>query len=143
MEPVLHIGVKEAVLRQALLRRLSGRFTVSDSPGGLPHPATEIDVVVVTSADLTAEECAQLTAKGTVVIVLAAVPRMRERERYLRSGAKGYNPMTLDVGELERQILDACGIEPLPQAHPALEGATAAAPRLVAEARACRRRPSS
>jgi DNA-binding NarL/FixJ family response regulator len=65
-------------------------------------------VVVTPVSDCPSERCVELAAEGTRVIILAAIPRESERDRYLEAGAAAYVAMTVGgdqlIGEIRRVL---------------------------------------
>lgn len=104
----IRVITADPALRNALVGQIerSGRFSLTT----LGEPALDgaglDDVVVTTPADCSAEECLEMVQKGTRVIILTPVPRERERQLYMSSGAGAYLPMLIDGGEL-MDALDA------------------------------------
>lgn len=100
----VHVLTSDALLRRALRARLaSARFVFPDSRDGAPPPSRH-DVVLATTSDLPSERCAELASAGVRVVMLAAVPRERERSRYTAAGAAAYLPMTADGSQLVAEL---------------------------------------
>jgi len=117
----VHIVSRDSALRRALLARLNRApdpllLTGGSSCDVLP----ESGIVVVPSPDCSMDACAQLVAQGCTVIILAAVLRDSERERYLKAGATAYVPMAIDSEQLLVEIRRIVGGAPgdAPSGHP-------------------------
>lgn len=93
----------DSALQKALTSRLERLQPVvmGHDPG---DPPASTEIVVTTVSECEPERCGRLTSKGAMVIVLAAIPREGERERYLQSGAAAYVPMSVDSAELLAEI---------------------------------------
>ena len=78
----------EAVLERAV--------TVLQSITETTPPA----VVVTTTSECSADECAGLTQSGVDVVVLAALPSSFQETTYREAGAAHYLPMSLDIAPL-------------------------------------------
>lgn len=100
----IHVLSSDPALRNALVSRLerSPGLTIASNGSSPATPPTEI--VVVPASECEPERCERLTSKGAYVIVLAAIPRDSERDRYLKAGAVAYVPMAVDSEELLAQI---------------------------------------
>lgn len=57
-------------------------------------------VVVATTSECSADECAGLTQAGVDVVVLAALPSTFQENSYRQAGARHYLPMSLDIAPL-------------------------------------------
>ena len=66
------------------------------------------DIVLTTPADCSLGQCTELSRRGVYVILLAAVMREAEREKYTLAGGR-YIPMLMDTGELFEALLEASG----------------------------------
>lgn len=92
----VRVDIRSKVLRSVLIDQLK------DFPGlatGCPEP---VDIVLSTTADCTAEECAKLTKSGAEVVIFAIVPNEDQRRAYELAGAR-YVPMSgtsADLGAL-------------------------------------------
>ncbi|KAA0229431.1 hypothetical protein EDM76_11950 [bacterium] len=99
----IHLLTSNTALQKALASRLE-RSQPPALPGDGVEPSVPADIVVTTASECEPERCERLTARGARVIVLAAIPRDTERERYLRAGAVAYVPMDVDTGKLLAEI---------------------------------------
>jgi len=102
MQPPLQIVTRDPMLRQALTRHLAGQFPLAADANGLPMG--HASVILTTTTDMRPERCAEIVARGDVVVVLTAVPRDHERSLYLAAGVSRYMAMTLEPGQLEAAI---------------------------------------
>jgi DNA-binding NarL/FixJ family response regulator len=113
----IHVVSSDSALRRALVARLGRSPDLS-----LPTTGWSLDVqlpgriVVVPASECSPGACRDLVARGHSVIVLAAVLRDNDRERYLAAGAAAYVPMTVDSEQLLEALRMAAGehITPLP-----------------------------
>ncbi len=104
----VHIATSDPSLRRALTARLERTpgLTLSSSDGteGLQQPS---DIVISPASDCSPERCAELAVNGVTVIVLAAIPRESERQRYASAAAAAYVPMAVDSQQLLSAIWQA------------------------------------
>lgn len=107
----VHVVTSDGALRRALLGRLEHvpglNLLMRDGTAGAPKPE---DVVVATTTDCPSERVAELTTAGVRVIILAAVPRASEQDRYRKAGAQAYIPMTVDTTQLVDAIQQAAAV---------------------------------
>lgn len=102
MQPPLQIVTRDPLLRQALTRHLASQFPLAADANGLSMG--HASVILTTTTDMRPEHCAEIVARGDVVVVLTAVPRDHEQSLYLAAGVNHYLAMTLEPGELEAAI---------------------------------------
>ena len=69
-----------------------------------PSAVAPGDVLVTTTVGFSAAQCADLTARGIRVIILAPLPSSDQESAYVSSGAV-YLPMTMNVEPLHAEIL--------------------------------------
>jgi len=105
MPVVVHVVTADAALQKALSARLerSPRVVLTNEDGKL-DPFARTDIVVTPASDCDVERCVKLAAHGFMVIILAAIPRAFDEERYLRAGAAAYIPMAVDSEQLLAEI---------------------------------------
>ncbi len=105
MTVAVHVVTSDAVLQRALTARLerSPRLVLTTEDGQL-DPLNRDAIVVTPASECEVERCAKLAAHGLTVIILAAIPRPFEKERYLRAGAVAYIPMAIDSEQLLAEI---------------------------------------
>jgi len=101
----VRVETSDRLLRRALVAQLRQEpafvlLESSDTRNGS-------DIVVSTTSDCPSDRCKELAAKGTQVVVLAAIPRSEERARYQLAGARAYIPMTADGPLLLKEIREA------------------------------------
>ena len=78
---------------------------LNDVSGLVASKSEPSDLVLSTTADLTPQDCAELVAAGSDVLILAIVPNEVQRRDYEAAGAR-YVPMTLNAAEFVA-LLDA------------------------------------
>ncbi len=105
MSVAVHVVTSDAALQRALTARLerSPRLVLTTEDGD-QDPINRADIVVTPASECEVERCARLAAHGLTVIILAAIPRGFEKERYLRAGAAAYIPMAIDSEQLLAEI---------------------------------------
>jgi hypothetical protein len=105
MTVAVHVITSDAALQKALTARLerSPRLVLTNEDGQL-DPVNRTGIVVTPASECEVERCAKLAAHGLTVIILAAIPRPFEQERYLRAGASAYIPMAIDSEQLLAEI---------------------------------------
>ena len=114
MAVAVHVVTSDAALQKALTARLerSPRVVMTSHL----DPFNRTGIVVTPASECEIERCAKLAARGLTVIILAAIPRPLEQERYLRAGAAAYVPMTIDsellLAEIDREIDQVDGATP-------------------------------
>jgi riboflavin biosynthesis pyrimidine reductase len=96
------VDIRSDVLRSVLVDRMK------EFPGLATGCSEPLDVVLSTTADCTAKECATLTKGGAEVVIFATVPNDEQRREYEDSGAR-YVPMSGSSAELVA-LLDALQI---------------------------------
>jgi len=108
MMTTVHVLTTDGALRRALLGRLE-RVPEIDRlvTGEADSPPQPRDIVVATASDCPTERVAELATSGVRVIILAAVPREGDRDRYRQAGARAYVPMTVDTALLVDAIAQA------------------------------------
>ncbi|MGE5594884.1 MAG: hypothetical protein ACM3S1_02475 [Hyphomicrobiales bacterium] len=99
----IRVTTSDPALGRALEAHLQSR------PGRLEGELSEagrrgLSVVVAPTRDVSPAYCTDLVAAGSIVVILAAVPREHERMAYLRAGAAAYVPMSLDPGSLVTEV---------------------------------------
>ncbi len=57
-------------------------------------------ILVTTTSQCSADECAGLAESGVSVVILAALPSSFQEQSYLSAGAAHYLPMNLDIEPL-------------------------------------------
>jgi len=101
----VHVATGNAALRRGLLAQFGQQpdlfFVPEASRDGL---AAEGDVLISTPMDCPVERCAALAEKGVRVMILAPVPRDRERHTYSQAGAAAYLPMSVEHGHLLQEV---------------------------------------
>ncbi|MBI5949551.1 MAG: hypothetical protein HY875_15535 [Chloroflexi bacterium] len=101
----VYVATGNPALRRGLLAQFEQQrdlfFVPEPSRNGL---ATHGDILISTPMDCPAERCAQLAESGVRVMILAPVPRDRERQRYRRAGAAAYLPMSVEHGHLLQEV---------------------------------------
>jgi len=107
MMPSLHVVTSDGALKKALVTRLDRALGMNLSHDGQRHPPEPDDIVVSTTTECPAGRAAELAASGVHVIVLSAIPREDERDRYRQAGAEAYLPMSTDVTQLVDAIRHA------------------------------------
>ncbi len=100
----VHVITSDSALQRALASRLERSQPPEPSEDGADDSARRTEIVVTTASECEPERCERLASRGALVIVLAAIPRDTERERYFRAGAAAYVPMAVDSGELLAEI---------------------------------------
>ena len=84
----IHLCVGDALLRRALrLSLLSSGFATVESEA-------EADVIITTVNDMALAAVEAEGRRGARILVLAPLPRERERDAYLLAGASAYVPMS-------------------------------------------------
>jgi len=105
MAVAVHVVTSDAALQRALIARLERSpgvvLTNEDERRDLFDPT---EIVVTPASECEVERCAKLASNGLAVIILAAIPRPLEEERYLRAGAVAYIPMAIDSEQLLAEI---------------------------------------
>lgn len=111
----VHLLVADDGLRKALesLVNAAGDFELG-SRSDWPERG---ELVIATTGDLPADRARVFVTGGVHVVVLAAVPRVRERARYDAAGVAAYLPMNADG----HRLIDELRAIPL---HPAREART-------------------
>lgn len=105
MATSIHVVTSDPSLRRALTARLErSPGLVLSGDDGVASPFQTADIVVTPASDCEPEHCARLARSGVKVIVLAAIPREREKEQYLAAGAAAYVPMAVDLDQLLSEI---------------------------------------
>ncbi|MBK6663532.1 MAG: hypothetical protein IPG47_12600 [Thermoflexaceae bacterium] len=91
----VHLFVNDDGLRKALHTLVGAAvgFELESRADGWPARG---DLVIATTVDLPAERVGGFVDRGVYVVVLAAVPRSRERVRFEAAGVSAYLPMTAD-----------------------------------------------
>lgn len=105
---VVHVVTGDRLLRRALLAHL-GQEPLFELPpeNGSADEALPEEVIVSTTTDCPSNVCQELTERGLKVVVLAALPKPEEGERYASAGARAYIPMTADGISLVQKIREA------------------------------------
>lgn len=106
----VHVVTSDGALKRALLAKLEripglDLFTRDGMTALQPK-----DIVVATTTDCPTERVAELAASGVRVIILAAVPRTTDSDRYRQAGAEAYIPMAVDTTQLVDAIQQAAGL---------------------------------
>jgi L-aminopeptidase/D-esterase-like protein len=106
MGKAIHILTTDAALKHALVSRIGSSTRDGGNPGfgGEDHVLAG-DLVIAPSSDCTPARCEELAHAAAKVIILAALPRADEEQRYSVAGASAYIPMTLD-GDLLMKTVD-------------------------------------
>lgn len=99
MRPIhVVVGVPSlaATLAQVLADATGRAVGIHPVVGNSPAPA----VLVAATSECSPDECFGLKQDNRDVIILAAVPSPFQEQAYLKAGAAGYLPMSIDVGPL-------------------------------------------
>lgn len=104
----VHVLTTDGALRRALLGRLKRVPEIDElvCDDGAPPPQPR-DIVVATASDCPTDRVAELATAGVRVIILAAVPREGDRDRYRQAGACAYVAMAVDTTLLVNAIAQA------------------------------------
>ena len=87
------VDIHSEVLRGVLIDQLK------NFPGLAAGCAEPADIILSTTADCSAEECAKLTQSGAEVVIFATIPSDEQRRAYEQAGAR-YVPMSGSSAEL-------------------------------------------
>ena len=117
----VHLFVNDDGLRKALHSLVGAAvgFELESRAEGWPAPD---DLIIATTVDLPADRVRGFVERGVYVVVLAAVPRSRERVRFEAAGVSAYLPMTADGHRLLDE-LRGIPVHPGREHHPEAQSA--------------------